>query len=69
EPAIYFLIEAAFLVEYDVTGALEEDAIAAFANFNAVHNVWPFWRQHVFDIVQRARLPQLEIPLFSGTKT
>ncbi len=69
DPPVYFLIEASFLVEYEVTGLLEDDAIAAFANYNAVHNAWPFWRQHVYDIVQRGRLPPLEIPLFSGIKT
>lgn len=67
DAAVYFLIEADFLVEYEVMNALEDSAIAAFANYNAVHNAWPFWRQHVFDIVSRARLPHLEIPLFAGT--
>jgi hypothetical protein len=68
EPSVYFRIEAKFLVEYEITGPLDEDKIKAFADYNAVHNVWPFWRQHVFDIVQRGRLPRLDIPLFAGTK-
>lgn len=68
EAAPHFEIEAEFLVLYEMTGDIEEAALTAFANFNAVHNAWPFWRQHVFDIVQRGRLPQLEIPLFSGVK-
>jgi hypothetical protein len=63
---VYFVIEAEFLVEYEVTHALGEEAVKSFAHFNGVHNVWPFWRQHVFDIVQRARLPHLDIPLFAG---
>jgi hypothetical protein len=42
--------------------------IKIFAELNSVHNVWPFWRQHVFDIVSRARLPHLNVPLFSGVK-
>jgi preprotein translocase subunit SecB len=50
-----------------MTGELDEKALATFANLNGVHNVWPFWRQHVYDIVQRARLPQLDIPLFAGS--
>lgn len=66
EPDVYFRIEAKFLVEYEMTSAIDEDAIKAFADFNAVHNAWPFWRQHVYDIVQRSRLPHLDIPLFPG---
>lgn len=69
EPDVYFRIEAKFLVEYEMTSALGEDAIKAFADYNAVHNAWPFWRQHVYDIVQRARLPHLEIPLFPGIRS
>lgn len=65
-PDIYFVIEAEFLVEYEMVDVLDEAGIRAFADFNAVHNVWPFWRQHVYDIVQRARLPHLDIPLYSG---
>ena len=63
---IYFEIEADFLVEYEVRAKLSEAAIKAFADANSVHNVWPFWRQHVFDIVSRARLPHLQVPLFNG---
>lgn len=66
DPTVFFLIEAEFQVEYELSEELDEKALATFANLNGVHNVWPFWRQHVYDIVQRARLPQLEIPLFAG---
>lgn len=62
---IYYAIEADYRVEYALTSDAEGDALAAFAQINAVHNVWPFWRQHVFDIVQRGRLQQLEVPLYS----
>lgn len=68
EPLVYFQIEAKFLVEYEITGQLDEDKIKAFADYNAVHNAWPFWRQHVYDIVQRSRLPHMDIPLFPGIK-
>lgn len=66
ESSVFFEIEADFLVEYEVLSTLSEVAIKAFADVNSVHNVWPFWRQHVFDVVARGRLPQLEIPLFKG---
>jgi hypothetical protein len=60
-------IEARFLVLYEVGQAISDEAMALFAKINAVHIVWPFWRQHVFDLVQRAHLPRLEIPLLAGT--
>lgn len=66
EPKVYFGIEADYLVIYDLVADASEEALKAFSDFNSVHNVWPFWRQHVFDLVAQARLPQLEIPLFSG---
>lgn len=68
ERPIYFIIEASFLVEYTMTNDIPEDAIKVFAQQNSVHNVWPFWRQHVFDIVQRGGLPHVDVPLFSVKK-
>lgn len=62
---VYFEIEADFLVEYELTAEISEAATKAFADHNCVHNVWPFWRQHVFDVVSRGRLPHLEVPLYS----
>src|SRR3546814_14828844 len=66
---IHVQIEAEFVVVYEVLDDIDETSISQFANFNAVHNVWPFWRQHVFAIVQRGRLPQIEVPLFSGVRS
>jgi hypothetical protein len=66
---IFVEIEADFVASYEIKAVVTAEAIAAFASFNAVHNVWPFWRQHVFDIVNRAHLFPIEIPLFSGEPT
>lgn len=63
---VFFEIEADFMIEYEILSEISEPAIKAFADINSVHNVWPFWRQHVFDVVARGRLPQFDIPLFSG---
>jgi len=60
-------IEARFLVLYEVGQPIREEAMDLFAKLNAVHIVWPFWRQHVFDLVHRGQLPRLEIPLLAGT--
>jgi hypothetical protein len=66
DPPIYLEIEADFVAQYEVRAAISEEAIKAFATFNAVHNVWPFWRQHVYDVVNRGRLRHIDIPLYSG---
>jgi len=66
---VYVEIQAEYRVTYEITVEdLGEEAMKAFAEFNVIHNVWPFWRQHVFDMVQRGGLPKLEVPLFAGIK-
>lgn len=67
-PSVFYIIEAVFSAEYQLLGEVSTEELTVFSQFNSVHNVWPFWRQHVFDIVQRGGLPQLEIPLMSGRK-
>lgn len=68
EARIVFEIEADFVVDYGCVSELPVDAVTAFSEINSIHIVWPFWRQHVFDIVARAKLPQIEVPLLSGTR-
>lgn len=63
---VVILIEAEYLAIYKMTKDVTDKAIKVFARFNAVHNVWPFWRHHVFDICQRAKLPILNVPLMAG---
>mgnify|MGYP000296263293 CR=1 FL=1 len=66
EPVVVFEIEARYTVVYECAAEVANDVVSSFAQLNAVHIVWPFWRQHVFDIVQRSRLPHLEVPLLAG---
>jgi preprotein translocase subunit SecB len=63
-----FFIEADFLVNYQMSNSLDAECIKAFSNHNSVHNVWPFWRQHVYDVIARSRLPHIDIPLYSVTQ-
>ena len=63
---VIYTLEAVFSADYLVLGPLDESEVAEFARFNAVHNVWPFWRQHVYDTLKRASLPVPEIPFFPG---
>jgi len=66
EIKIFFTIEATHSVDYLLKGELTKDEIYEFSNFNTVHNVWPFWRQYVFQVVNSAGLPKVNIPLMRG---
>ncbi|MEC4747448.1 hypothetical protein [Methylomicrobium sp. Wu6] len=63
EPEPLFQIEAIFQIDYEMTDTVEQAALEEFAKYNAVHNVWPFWRQYVFSMANQAGLPCPEIPL------
>ena len=59
-----FTICATYRVDYLEAKQLTENELDAFTQFNSVHNVWPFWRQHVFETVSKASLPRVTIPFF-----
>jgi hypothetical protein len=63
EPTPIFHIEAMYQVDYELTGIVKQTALEEFANYNAVHNVWPFWRQYVFSTANQGGLPCPEVPL------
>jgi len=60
-------VAARFLLSYQCKQDLSKEQLEALSD-NFVHNAWPFWRQHVFDLVQRSRLPRIEVPLFGGLR-
>ncbi len=61
-----FTLETTFCADYFVLTPPTEDAFQEFVDFNCIHNVWPFWRQHVFDTLKTASLPVPSVPLFAG---
>lgn len=61
-------LEATFAVEYEILSALPHDKMSEFIEFNSAHNVWPFWREHVFSTLRSASLPVLNVPFFPGEK-
>ena len=63
EPKLLYQIEATFRIDYELKSNVDETVLTEFAHFNAVHNVWPFWRQFVFTTTNQAHLPCPEIPL------
>ena len=63
---VYFRIEATYRLDYQILKELTKNEVMEFARFNSVHNAWPFWRQHVYQFVNIAHLPYLDVPLMKG---
>lgn len=61
-------IEATFAVEYRIVRPLPHEKMTEFIEFNCAHNVWPFWREHVYSTLRAASLPVLNVPFFPGKK-
>ena len=59
-----FTIRGEYRVDYLEIRELTEVELDAFTQFNSVHNVWPFWRQHVYETISKASLPRITIPFF-----
>ena len=56
-------IEASFCALYKCSEMLSDDEVKEFVKHNAVHNVWPFWREHAYLASAKANLPKPVIPL------
>lgn len=61
-----FTLEATFCADYFILSTPSEETFKKFVDFNCIHNVWPFWRQHVFDTLKRASLPVPSVPLYAS---
>ena len=64
EKKVLFTIRGEYRVDYLKINELTEIELDAFTQFNSVHNVWPFWRQHVYETISKASLPRITIPFF-----
>jgi len=58
-------IKAVFVAEYLVINDkdIPKKALTEFGNHNAVHNVWPYWREYCQSTCSRMALPVIVIPL------
>lgn len=68
ERRILFRLEATFRADYRLKADVSKEALQEFIRFNATHNVWPFWRQHVLDLVARADLTEIQVGFFPGRR-
>lgn len=62
EPFSFF---AKFRVTYEIEGDddLADADVEQFAYWNAVFNVWPYWREYLASTVQRAELRPVTVPV------
>jgi hypothetical protein len=56
---------ARFRLVYGVKSgeALEPEAVSQFANWNAVFNAWPYWRELLASMIERGQLPRFTLPV------
>lgn len=68
EDIILAEIEASFVAEYKLKKEVNDDAISEFVKYNAVHHVWPFWREFAFTTAMSSNIPKPNIPFRKYTK-
>jgi preprotein translocase subunit SecB len=66
QEATGYSIYADFRLLYDTRGEEGLDKVDAnqFVLWNAVFNAWPYWREYVSSVVNRAGLPRFSVPLY-----
>ncbi|MCU7805929.1 MAG: hypothetical protein KZQ96_22345 [Candidatus Thiodiazotropha sp. (ex Lucinoma borealis)] len=56
-------ITGRYIAEYMIDiDDMEPEALRLFTERNVIYHVWPFWREFVMDMLQRARLPRVVLP-------
>jgi hypothetical protein len=62
---LFISIEATFAIMYtcDDVSQFPAENLEAFANTNAIFNVWPFWRELVLNTSARMRITPIVVPL------
>ncbi|MGA9762399.1 MAG: hypothetical protein WBQ14_08255 [Gaiellaceae bacterium] len=60
-----YLLVARFRLLYEIKPGvpLEAADLNQFANWNAVFNIWPYWREHLASVIGSANLPQFTLPI------
>lgn len=66
----FFAIEASYVLSYGIRGsnAFTNEQRAAFADLNAMYNVWPYWREFVQSTMTRMGLPPYTLPVFQPVR-
>ncbi len=66
-----YRVGAGFRVLYEVKGddPLSSEDANQFAHWNALFNAWPYWREFLTSITNRAQLPQFVAPVMRMPRT
>ena len=69
EEALQAEVRGTFELSYQVPNGekFSPEELKAFAEFNAVFNAWPYWRELVQTSLARMSLPVLTVPVFRVT--
>lgn len=64
-PDVLLLVEATFTLSYQLKSRddILTDDLSVFAKINALHNVWPYWREFVQNITMRMGIPPVTLKL------
>ena len=69
ENQIKVLIQAKFEAQYTSDSDFDNEALNLFGGINAEYHIWPYWREYVQNVCQRAGLPPISIGLNKGFMT
>lgn len=61
-----YVVMATYRLVYDVKAdnrAFDDSDVAAFVYWNAVFNAWPYWRELLTSVMNRAQLPRYLVPV------
>ena len=69
EEALQAEVRGTFELSYQIPKdeSFSTEELKAFADFNAVFNAWPYWRELVQTSLARMSLPVLTVPVFRVT--
>jgi preprotein translocase subunit SecB len=63
---VFFQIAARFRIKYSLSilGGIEQRNLDAFAMYNGLYNVWPYWREFVQSTSARMGMPPIVLPVY-----
>ncbi|MTI12131.1 hypothetical protein [Sansalvadorimonas verongulae] len=60
------VIEAKFEAQYTSNQCFDDESLSTFGKLNAEYHIWPYWREYVQSVCQRAGIPVISIGLNRG---
>jgi hypothetical protein len=58
------IVDTMFIAEYRLKDRnVDHEALNEFSKHNVAYHVWPYWREYLHDIMARALLPRVTLPM------